>query len=483
MTAGTGGRSTETEAPGRWSREAKGWLVGLLILALVLRVLQLILLPNIHHPDEIFQVLEQANRLATGSGLVPWEFRDGIRSWILPGVLALPVGLGVATSSDPAVPALLAGIVLAFLSLTIVAAAFTAGLRLGLAHAVVAGFVAATWFELVLHGGRTLTEMVATAPLLAALALAGRPVLARRDLVAIGLLLGTVVGLRFHLGPAVAVTGLWLLWRHGRRVLVPLAVAGVVPLLVVGAVDWLTWGLPFTSILRNLQVNVIDGRSADFGVHPPWAYGGMVLAQWWLALPVIGLLALAGARRLPLWLLVAVTIVATHSLIGHKEWRFIYPAVAIGVILAAIGSVEVVAWLGRRRPASQLVMPLGLAVVGLGWTVVSIGLAARPGMLPQWSTGAATLAALHRLHEAPGMCGVGLEGLAWWETGGLVHLQRDVPLLDTTDARFSGEAVNAIIARAPATAPTDERWTQVAEVSDARQQLSVWVREGACAPV
>ena len=41
------------------------------------------------HPDEIYQTQEQAHRLVYGYGIVPWEFRDGVRSWILPGLLAL----------------------------------------------------------------------------------------------------------------------------------------------------------------------------------------------------------------------------------------------------------------------------------------------------------------------------------------------------------------------------------------------------------
>ena len=43
---------------------------------------------SIYWPDEIYQSLEQAHRLAFGSGFIPWEFRDGARNWILPGLIA-----------------------------------------------------------------------------------------------------------------------------------------------------------------------------------------------------------------------------------------------------------------------------------------------------------------------------------------------------------------------------------------------------------
>jgi phosphatidylinositol glycan class B len=39
--------------------------------------------------DETMQYFEQGHRLAFGSGVVPWEFDDGIRSWLLPGLIAL----------------------------------------------------------------------------------------------------------------------------------------------------------------------------------------------------------------------------------------------------------------------------------------------------------------------------------------------------------------------------------------------------------
>ena len=49
---------------------------------------------DIGYPDEIMQYLEQARRLATGAGIVPWEYRYGARNGIVAQVLALPWWLG-----------------------------------------------------------------------------------------------------------------------------------------------------------------------------------------------------------------------------------------------------------------------------------------------------------------------------------------------------------------------------------------------------
>ena len=47
-----------------------------------------------HHPDESIQYLEQAHRLVFGYGVVPWEFRYFIRSWLIPLGLAGPMQVG-----------------------------------------------------------------------------------------------------------------------------------------------------------------------------------------------------------------------------------------------------------------------------------------------------------------------------------------------------------------------------------------------------
>ena len=47
-----------------------------------------------HHPDEALQYIEQAHRLVFGYGVVPWEFRYDIRSWLIPLLVAGPMQLG-----------------------------------------------------------------------------------------------------------------------------------------------------------------------------------------------------------------------------------------------------------------------------------------------------------------------------------------------------------------------------------------------------
>jgi phosphatidylinositol glycan class B len=63
-------------------------LAAICALALVLRMAVAILFPGFEHPDEVFQMLEQAHRVAFGNGFIPWEFDEGVRSYFFVGILA-----------------------------------------------------------------------------------------------------------------------------------------------------------------------------------------------------------------------------------------------------------------------------------------------------------------------------------------------------------------------------------------------------------
>jgi len=65
----------------------------LMAIALLVRIAALIPF-SMHHPDEIFQYTEQAHRLVFGYGTVPWEYRYGMRSWLVPLLSAPLMALG-----------------------------------------------------------------------------------------------------------------------------------------------------------------------------------------------------------------------------------------------------------------------------------------------------------------------------------------------------------------------------------------------------
>lgn len=82
-------RSRLVERP---TQVTTGWWLGIHVVAVIglcIRVASVFAFDSIHHPDEIFQYSEQAHRLVFGYGYVPWEYRFGIRSWLVPGFIAI----------------------------------------------------------------------------------------------------------------------------------------------------------------------------------------------------------------------------------------------------------------------------------------------------------------------------------------------------------------------------------------------------------
>ena len=86
---GNGGVVTNRLEATGWRRLPQAfWLI--LVVAVGLRLFA-VTLYGTHHPDEAFQYLEQAHRLVFDYGLVPWEFRYFIRSWLIPLMLSVPM--------------------------------------------------------------------------------------------------------------------------------------------------------------------------------------------------------------------------------------------------------------------------------------------------------------------------------------------------------------------------------------------------------
>ncbi|HEY6258936.1 MAG TPA: hypothetical protein VIY51_24430 [Xanthobacteraceae bacterium] len=458
-------------------------LLALLALALALRLAAIVAFPSLHHPDENFQLLEQAHRIAFGYGIVPWEFRDGVRSPVLPFGLAALFWLGERVASGPQGYLLLARAALALTSLLAVAAVYRMGQRNSRTHALMAGLVAATWFEVVYFAPRPLTEAVATTFLLTALALATVPPerLRFRRLLAIGFCLSLALMLRVHLAPGLLVAAIWL----GRRDLpgrwLPMALGGLVPLLVFGAADWLYWGAPFSSYMAALRIDLIDGKASSFGVEPPGFYFEQLAVVWAGALPAMAALIFLRARSSALWLLAALAIIAVHMAIPHKEYRFVFPALACLAVVAAMGSADLIermralpGWAGQGLIAAGAVL----------WLATSATLAAAPGFSDEWYEARDLIEAELKLAHAADLCGVLFYNHDWASTGGYAHLHRDVPILalenDQETARQSTAAFNAIVLTRASLDDFTPQFTLQQCSGDADDDVCIMKREGDC---
>ena len=464
-------------------------MVGVLALALAVRVAAIVAFPSLQHPDENFQLFEQAHRLAFGYGIVPWEFVVGIRSPVLPLILAGIFRLAAPLVGGPEGYLFVARLLLALSSLAAVAAVYRMGRRESATHALIAGLVAATWFELVYFAGRPLTGAVATTVLLVGLSLASAPGdrLTPRRLIAIGFCLGLVLMLRIQLAPGLFVIALWVGRRHLRARWLPMALGGLIPVVVFGVADWAVWGGFFHSYVEAVQVNAVEGVASSFGTAPAGAYARWVLVQWRYAFPVLWALIIVRARPSAMWLVVAIVIIAVHSAIPHKEYRFVFPAFACLVIVAAMGAADLVE-MARRRFGPHAGRTLAVATAVL-WVAGSAALGFTGAFRLQWFKARPLIEASFALAKEPGLCGVLFYDNRWFDTGGHTYLHRDVPLyaldhgaapknLIASDASFNA----VVLARSSVPDFAGRFRVQKCFASPGSEDACIMRRPGSCTP-
>jgi len=406
------------------------WL--LLGMALALRVAVALAWPNIHHADEVFQTLEPAHRLWFGNGIVSWEWRLGIRSWLVPGILAPVLGGAAAVGLGPVGYGLVVAVAMSVVSLSVVAVGFGLGARFyGRAGALAVGALCAVWFELVYFAPKTLTEVLAAHVLVVAVWFI---VSAPRRLLLIGVLLGLTGILRFHTAPMILVAAIWLC-RADPRAWLRLLFGAALPVVGQAVLDGITLGSPLQSVWLNFWVNVVAARSDIYGTAPFYWYPGRLLVAWGPTLPLVAGAALLGARQVPLlgWMVLAHLL--AHSLIGHKELRFLYPAMPLLVILAGLGLCRVLSRLRGFARQSPRVLALALA----GMIAVSLAGATSPGYVGNWTSMAGALAATDFLRAQADVCAIGMangkEWLGYWtRAGGYYRLHRDIPIYPGADA-------------------------------------------------
>src|SRR5437868_7838218 len=154
----------------RWTVSPGVAIAALLLVALTLRIGLALAYPTLDWPDEVFQTTEPAHRLAFGNGVVTWEWREGTRNWMLPGLLAGIMRTTAWTGAGSS--GYLRGItlILGALSLSVVWFAYQWGSReFGARGGMLIAIICAAWYDLVYYGPKALNEVVAAHLLVAGL--------------------------------------------------------------------------------------------------------------------------------------------------------------------------------------------------------------------------------------------------------------------------------------------------------------------------
>jgi len=418
---------------------------------------------GIFWPDEIFQSLEQAHRFAFGYGFVAWEFQDGARSWLFPGVLGLFWKV-VALFGMNAAPALVISAKLAMVVLALIGiyASMRIAERLGGGDAaILCGVLGAFLPPLIVYGSRCMTEM-ASAPL-CALAVLLLLDTARWKVVLAGCLAALAVFLRYQNGViAAALLGVLIVQQRHRDAMRYAAGALMIGFLG-GMLDLFTWGTPFHSFVAYVRFNLVEGRSAAFGVEPPDYYiETLWSAVGWPSIAVAAGLA-ASASRAPALLAVVLLYIVAHTFVGHKELRFLMPVVPLALALSGIGLARLIERMvhppappgtrerqrhrhARRQPRRDVAPTLSVrnatwalaAVLGgaMAWhtahaTFDDFGQRRGPlsGQHSVWHTVEDVNRLLWHAGAQPDLCGLALVGYGPIWTGGYTYLHRDVPIL------------------------------------------------------
>lgn len=469
----------QADTPGN----ARLWFWGLVAMAVVLRIVAFNAY-SAHHPDETIQYLEQAHRIVFGYGVVPWEFRYFIRSWLIPLMLVPPMALGEWLNPGGTLYLVLPRAMIALLNFAPVVAAWYLGARLSRQHAIVAMTVAAIWVECVYFSVQTLSESLAVACFLTAAALLHAN--ARMSaIVAAGVLMALAGLMRFQFGPAIAAYGIMIagkdlrLWKG--------LIIGGLPVVIGGAAIDIAMGLsPYQWIVTNYQQNIVEGRMKRIGGVSHWTYAQAVIAYWKWALFIIVPLAALAWRENRALMIAALVNILVHQLIGHKEYRYLWLSMHIVLLVAAMGSVNLLHLLAERhgwRVASGKVFTTTLV---LAWGAASLALGLTPTYRLDWrKSGDPSRLAAAALSD-PKVCGIAVPRKQYSLFGySLLHKPKPVFLLRPTGQQslatpgIAASGFNAALAWEQDPGPGGI-WQKLECMGGARDRICLYRRPGGC---
>ena len=179
------------------------------------------------------------------------------------------------------------------------------------------------------------------------------------------LVLGVACLFRFHVALIWVSYAICLLIINWRRYLLPIIIGGILTLILQMLIDFESNRSLFETFISYLHVN--EGGAAGYGVTP-W-YSTWLLSLAFILAP-FSLPLFRNYRALikSHWILLVITLVfiAIHSLVPHKEERFMFPIVGLElIILSALWSEE----LNQQNKLSKfflwVLIVLGVPALGI----------------------------------------------------------------------------------------------------------------------
>ena len=409
------------------------WWSGIHIIAIAALALRLILAlvsDNIYQLDELFQYLEQGHRIVFGYGYIPWEYRFGIRSYMIPGFISgLLYICKLLQIDDPAHYILFIKAVCCLLSISVIYSVYVIGRNTA---SETAGRLAAVftcvWYELIYFAHKPTPEVLSAYLLLGALACAVSLPQYRRPLL-LGLLAGLSVVLRLQYLPIIAVMGIVVCFSWKKMELVKSGLVFLLVLVLAGGVDYLTWGQWFSSYYQNYLFNSVYKISEIFGTSPAYFYLSAIAI---VSAGIFCLTMLSSLFILPTTWLPAVCVIIniiSHSLLGHKEYRFILASIPLLLILTAIVlTVSITKYISVSKQKYFFSLAVGIVIlVSTAGLYDKLPYQKTIYSQPIFSTQDIIRAYTFLYHE-PDLVAVLNMPRVWEEMGGYYYLHRDIPI-------------------------------------------------------
>jgi phosphatidylinositol glycan class B len=312
-----------------------------------------------HHPDEYFQIFEFANyQLGNISeDQLPWEFTEKMRPTFQPQLTAVFIKfcylIGI---SNPFTIALILRVLIGFIVWTVTSQIVLKFLEkeskseLKLFLVLITSFL---WFTPYLYS-RFSSEILSMALLLRVVYLIEYT--DKKPWHLIGFYLAISFFTRFQLAFAIIGVIIYVLIRIKPHITnVIWAMFGfLVGIALMVELDTQFYGEFVFTPWEYFRANILEQKAAGFGTSPFYQYiiDGFLYLTPTLSIIVLPLLCIGiWKNKTSIWSLMFIFFFLGHSIVGHKEIRFLFPMIFTIIVLTYLGVQEVFEkkWFQNRR--------------------------------------------------------------------------------------------------------------------------------------
>lgn len=429
----------------------------LILLGFFLRLLFTFFSLHLYYPDEVFQSLEPALRLVKGYGIIPWDIAYGLRSGWFIAFSAIPLWLLQLLHLEQLnLVHFATNLWFIIFSVSVIPATFrlTSLVQSNTQVNLLATFAATVWYELIYFSPRALSECLSLYLLaLAIISYQPSTISTFRSC----LFASFSLFLRPQLFP-LSLAWIYFTYRSSTsRLRSSLFSAVLFSVCLILLSDSLYYNQLHFHQLQNIYISFFLGANKIFGVLPIWSYLLLLIG----GSSLFFILALLPSRPQIKYLSsLYLGIILVHSLIPHKEYRFLFGLIPITLLLAIHNLYHQL-----RRQAFLTIKVIPILIVSLTLVLSLLGIAHQlpyqnftypnPPLFKD-----SYLITVQTLKPTPTICGLQALNRSWVHTGGSWFVGQPTPLYDTSNPPYLSPA-NLIISHEPQTFPQWQLQSQI----------------------